>query len=494
MKTKSEQRDRVVMVGLIVGLVATVLSGTSAGIARAEGTARQPLPQPVGSLAVGESLFWDGDLHVDRIAGGNFPYGLLAFGDNAAQPETCNNPEPCWAYEIDVTENADRLRVWMDVNDRSECVWFELWAPGTYGDPNATRTQLGEVSCNDYLPIFPMLWDLEANIANPEPGTWIVRVVPFQVENWGFRMRATLENASQSGANGLLPDLKTLPAYDFGFEAPISPGAGAVSDNTNPPGRVLSCTPDEIEEANKETGEAPLRCLRFSAGIYNVGQGLLDLRLREEGRVVQMIRNGAGAVTEEHEAGGWEPGGTHLHNHLKGFADFELFKIVNIPTHPDPNEDEYLEHAGSGHKLGWHDADQRLYDWYRFDPWVQLAEFRHCRDVEQEECISVSPGWGDHYRWSRPGMYVDFPFDIAGSADGDYVVRMTVDRPDNINESDERNNTSYAWIRVAGNQVTICERGLGTSPWDPRKELHEPNFWLSTPGGTTADSPTGDCS
>jgi len=42
--------------------------------------------------------------------------------------------------------------------------------------------------------------------------------------------------------------------------------------------------------------------------------------------------------------------------------------------------------------------------------------------------------------------------------------------------------------------VTICERGVGASPWDPNKELHVPVFWLDTPGGTTIDSPTGDCS
>ena len=473
-------------------LVASIVVGTSTGTATAQEAARQPVPQPVGNVGVGDSLFWDGELHVDRIAGGNFPYGLLAYADNPVQPETCNNPEPCWAYKIDVTEEADNLRVWMDVNDRSECVWFELWAPGTYGDPSQTRTALSEVSCWDYFPnLFPMLWNLEANVADPEPGTWVVRVVPYQVENWGFRMRATLENDEQTGANGLLPDLNSLPPYEFGFEAPVSPAAGTASDNTNPGGRVVSCTPDEIEESNRETGITPLRCLRFSAGIYNIGKGLLDLRLREGGRVVQMIRNGAGAVTEERDAGGWESGGTHLHNHLEGFSDFELFKVLAIPAHPDPNEEDYLEHAGSGHKIGWHDADQRLYDWYRFDPWVQLAEWRTCAAIE--DCIIVSPGWGDHYRWSRPGMYVDFPLGVAGSADGDYVVRMIVDRPDNIAESNEHNNVSYAWIRVAGDQVTICERGQGDSPWDPRKEKHEPSFWLSTPGGTTADSPTGDC-
>lgn len=46
--------------------------------------------------------------------------------------------------------------------------------------------------------------------------------------------------------------------------------------------------------------------------------------------------------------------------------------------------------------------------------------------------------------------------------------------------------------------ITICERGLGVSPWDPHKMIHVPSFWLSTPDttspiGTTADGPTGQC-
>ena len=359
------------IVGLTIVLVAGVLIGSSSGIATAQEAARQPMPEPVGSLGVGDTLFWDGG-YVERSVGTNFGYALWAYQDHDVQPETCSAPEECWAYELEVTEEADRLRVWIDMNRRSECVWVELWAPGTYGDPDAHRTKLSEVSCPDLAAsLWPMMWNLEAyvdNVDNPLPGTWVVRVVPIRVQNWAFRMRASLENVQPSGSNGLLPDLGSLPPYEFGFEAPVSPAAGIAGDNQNPEGRVVSCTPDEVAESQRESGEASHRCLRFSAGIYNVGDGLLDLRLRDEGRVFQMIRNGSGAIVDEREAGGWEDGGTHLHKHLEGFSDFQLYKVTDFPSHPSPNEDEYLQHAGSGHKIGWNDADQRLYDWYRFDP------------------------------------------------------------------------------------------------------------------------------
>ena len=481
-------------IAIVLALVAGLVSPAAAGV-KATAEARQPVPEPVGSLAAGDTLFWDGELYVERTAGSNFPYGVFA-NDGPPDFETCNTAEPCWAYEIEVTEAADRLRVGMDNNDRSDCFWFELWAPGTYEgeDPEATYTALSEVSCHDYFYLFPMLWSLEAEVKDPQPGTWVVRVVPFAVDDWGFRMRASLENEHRTGPNALLPDLVSVPPYELGFNAPASPAAGASPDSWNPEGRVVSCTPDEIVEANRETGTAPLRCLRFSAGIYNIGDGLLDLRLWPDGNVVQMIRTGDGSLAKARQAGSWESGGTHLHKHYEGYADFSLYKVLDIPSHPAPNEEGYLERAGGGHKLGWGAADQRLYDWSRFDPWDQFDRFYQCRDVEKEECIILSPGWGDNYRSMRPGMYVDFPLDVAGSADGDYIVRMIIDRDDHVEESDERNNISYAWVRVLGDQVTVCERGQGGSPWDPQKDVHIPDFWVGTPGGTTADESFGTCS
>lgn len=46
----------------------------------------------------------------------------------------------------------------------------------------------------------------------------------------------------------------------------------------------------------------------------------------------------------------------------------------------------------------------------------------------------------------------------------------------------ETDNVGYTWIRVSGRNVEVCERGLGESPWDPRKQVLHPGFWVSTPG------------
>jgi hypothetical protein len=50
-----------------------------------------------------------------------------------------------------------------------------------------------------------------------------------------------------------------------------------------------------------------------------------------------------------------------------------------------------------------------------------------------------------------------------------YLVRTTADKDNHVLEENENDNTSYALIRVTGENVTILERGQGTDPWDPRK-------------------------
>ena len=82
--------------------------------------------------------------------------------------------------------------------------------------------------------------------------------------------------------------------------------------------------------------------------------------------------------------------------------------------------------------------------------------------------LGLTPGWGDVYRWQRPGQYVEF----AGQGDGTYVVRSTVDKANHILEADEMDNTSYALIRVVGRTIRILERGRGASPWDPKKVVY----------------------
>ena len=89
--------------------------------------------------------------------------------------------------------------------------------------------------------------------------------------------------------------------------------------------------------------------------------------------------------------------------------------------------------------------------------------------------MTLERGWGDLYRWQRPGQYVDYASvaDADGSmAAGRYVLRLTVDPDDHIAETDETNNVGYTEIEVvdggglARDRVVVCSQGLGPDPWD----------------------------
>ncbi|MDP8909139.1 MAG: hypothetical protein M3N47_08495 [Chloroflexota bacterium] len=433
------------------------------------------------------------------------------------------------AYTFGVTEwrETTTLRVAVDLNRRGDCFQVEAWAPGTYTDSGA-RPASSMLQCPEVLTtnVSPQQWNQEMRLKISRwedeeeqawarrlaatslawTGTWTLRVIPFFVSDWGFRLRVGLQGDIAGTDELVPPNLRAYPPYEFGFVAPASPKAGSEMDKRNPPGPAgISCTEGEQNEAI-ERGEAPpQRCLRLSAAMYNAGKGPLDLLLHPDsssgGAVTQRVHRDTGgsyaeerAAGETRAAGEWTFHEAHEHSHYAGFVDFELYRVSNEGgPQLDPKSTKRLEPSVGGHKSGWHPSDQRMADWNRIDQPPAFEGFFGCREEGAGECITQAQGWGDHYRWQRPGNYVEFPTNVDGSnVNGDYVVRMVVDRDDRVLESRERDNSAYAWIRVSGEIVAICERGYGESPWDPHKRIHTARSWPGT-SGTTADSPSGGC-
>ena len=114
------------------------------------------------------------------------------------------------------------------------------------------------------------------------------------------------------------------------------------------------------------------------------------------------------------------------------------------------------------------DPFQLFADWFTFSQ----EEGQYIEGVSSSRSVGASTfglsvGWGDVYRWQRPGQYVEF----AGNGDGLYVVRSIVDVKNHVLESNEHNNAGYALIQVTGDSVRIIERGQGMSPWDAGKKV-----------------------
>jgi hypothetical protein len=65
----------------------------------------------------------------------------------------------------------------------------------------------------------------------------------------------------------------------------------------------------------------------------------------------------------------------------------------------------------------------------------------------------------------------------AGAGDGDYVIRMSSNDDGRILETDHSDNVSYVYFTVAGTDITVHERGIGTDPFDPAKTIvHDTRF------------------
>lgn len=446
---------------LLAGMLLTALPAAGAGAAEI---------QDVGDVTVETPLYWDGEQVNDAVV----------FW------ELCDTMGPCWEYSFDALETAEHLRVALDYGERDSRFAFRVRPPG--GGAPVVFDPTVDVPAENFNP-GPTT--LEIVIPNPVPGTYEVTVVPFEVKDDSFRMRAVLYNRSQSTRNpkaapkALLPNMVAVPPFKFTFVAPVSgflhartPDRGV--DDRSP----MSCTEDEQLES-----QSPEVCLRFGAGGFNVGEGALRVKFdanRLEGEATQVIFRTDGSA-EERPAGSYVFHKEHQHFHYAGALDYQLFKVIDI-------ERGDMEQVGTGAKTGYCMVDYFIADWYSSDQQLRYIDptsagancgLPHNRPWElagssdpvgylaspYEGRIGWSVGWGDVYPNWRAGQFVDF----TGQADGHYVVRTVLDRFDRLAEKDERDNSAYALVRVwtddlGFRQVERLDWGRGDSPWEPHRE------------------------
>lgn len=418
-----------------------------------------------GLLELDEAYFW----HQSRTFDGSVP-------NRAA----CT-PESCEEYTLQVESGAARLRVGIATAERTDTFAVELYDPqGTLVASDTTANQFNS----------------EASVEAPAAGDWTVVVRPDDVSIASYRLRAKLESVTPesrlatnaSARRPLYPNLRTVPPYEFTFTAPANPANGLYPpDSVNPPASVagqslISCMADEA--APPEAGGAgAIHCLRLTSGPINIGEGIYDMRFKliedflagdaelnpEEafarvvvGDMQQAVHYSDGSI-EFVEAGTYSFHPTHAHFHDDYILSYYLYRVL------DPLSGE-LERVGIGTKSGFCPADQLWGNWREFEQGTEKPG----GDSPGGNCFSptngvvgLSVGWGDVYRWQRPGQYVEFD----GLGNGRYVVHAMVDEYNNVIESDETDNVSYAYIEVQGETITILERGWGVSPWDANKEV-----------------------
>jgi hypothetical protein len=410
------------------------------------GAMAAPAVSPIG-LRLGQSAFWNGGYVQSAVT--ELP------GAEACAVITC------FEYPIKVAAGGSRLRVAIDTPDRSNQFELDLLDPtGTQVTSRANTLQ--------------SQFDMEVYAAKPVAGTWTARVVPQQVHDASFRLRAKLETPQPaSRANKmLLPDLQVTPPYEFTFVAPANPANVYAPDAVNPPLSVLgvaplSCTPDEtvgVGPTLVPSSQHVTRCLRFTTGPRDAGPGPFviaytpsDARfgVLTSGQAYQRVFYSDG-TSFLRKAGHFQFHGVHGHYHYDGFLNFQLFKV---------GADHTLTKAGAGTKVGLCPADELFADWHVFNQQSTSTFTANCGYSTGAASLGLNVGWGDVYRWQRPGQYVDF----TDNGDGLYLVRVSVNASGLVLTVPHDLNTGYAYVRVVGDRVSILERGQGDSPWDARK-------------------------
>jgi len=418
--------------------------------------------------------------------------GSIGFGGRLdGSAEFLNGLSVTREYTFDV-KGRGRLRVTLDLSNRDDCVALQLFDP--------SGSQVNPASY-DYPYVCPasgdsgQVFDIELSVAKPAPGRWRAVVNGIDVIDLSLRLRITLDDPSKTKATHLYPDLVPWLPWEFGFAAPASDHPGTAHDRDNQPGDpAVSCHPDE------EPGDT--RCLRFSAGLYNVGNGPMYISFRDDIAYQHIYRqdstpldfsdNEARGRYLERTAGSGEWHTFHEHRHLADFVLYELLEVIGPSGTLSP--------VGTGDKHGYCTFSQQIADWGTTKQDPQYSSYPS--GVFCDAAMTLERGWGDIYRWQRPGQYVSYA--AVADADGSmragrYVLRLTVDPEDNIGETNDSNNVGYTLIEVIDggglgqDTVIVCEQGLGTGPSDPARQVVPDRFaWAKLAADPTYVAPTCD--
>jgi hypothetical protein len=208
------------------------------------------------------------------------------------------------------------------------------------------------------------------------------------------------------------------------------------------------------------------RCLRFTTGPRDAGPGPFEidydpvgakLGIQSPGPAFQRVYYSDGTSVLR-PAGRFQFHAVHGHYHYLDFLRFQLYHV---------GADHQLTPAGSGKKLGLCPADELFADWYTFNQQQTNTFTPNCGYAPGQASLGLNVGWGDVYRWQRPGQYVDF----SGDADGYYVLQVIVNAAHLALTARDGDNVGYAFIHVVGDRITVLERGQGNSPWDPHRKV-----------------------
>jgi hypothetical protein len=198
--------------------------------------------------------------------------------------------------------------------------------------------------------------------------------------------------------------------------------------------------------------------LRFTTTIVNVGTGRFELLAeRKSTKTSQMtvrqrisMSNGtfryvATGATARYAGDG------HNHWHIRRVATYELVNAGGAAVRRDK-------------KIGFCFFDTGVYDRsiHNFHNYRHYFERTCGRRASLSARMGISVGWSDTYGSGLAYQWID----VTGVVNGTYWLIATADKENNYLETNDRNNCSWAKIRLTKRAaaVTVLARGTGCTP------------------------------
>jgi hypothetical protein len=213
-----------------------------------------------------------------------------------------------------------------------------------------------------------------------------------------------------------LPDLQTLPAFDF---------------------RLI------------ENDHAGTRQIRFSNSIWNAGDGPLEFRgtVDQQEMTVEVFQvlHTEGVLAEQIPMGNFYYSESHNHWHWFGFSVYQIWSVIE-----DGTLDELLVESG---KVGYCLRDDSLVDEFNVDFFHPEKDNRPTYTACGSRVQGLSVGWVDTYGYNTPGQRLD----VTGIPEGIYALRSVADPNGEIVESDKENNEAITYFQLERFRVQVVE-------------------------------------
>ncbi len=206
-----------------------------------------------------------------------------------------------------------------------------------------------------------------------------------------------------------------------------------------------------------ETTGGGARRLRFTSTIANIGDGPFETRASRSSTAVstmgvsqRVYQSGGGTRVHPGSAIATYSGDGHNHWHVQRVARYDLFAVT--PGGPSLRRDA---------KVGFCFFDTNTYN-------LTLRGAPSSRQYLESGCGTsstlsttngISIGWSDRYPWNFAYQWIT----ITGLAGGEYYLKYTVDPNGDYLEKIEKNNCTWARLRIpsSGSTVTVLASGWG---------------------------------